>query len=299
MHTRNGKLYVILLSLLVLLPVSGRGQRVRPGRAASESIVSTDFSQCGRPIAKAPSSFKANPADMAKLLNGVWVGTRYDKSGKAHLFNYVMAYDAEAKEAFIYEELDERMRENVFAKQFGPPPANAPTITYFYCGSPRLAATKDVFVKVSDNPHLNPAEQHLRLAISDKPLSKVWEALKESDTFTRPRGSTEVNAAFYTMSITPAGTSGPDSRDLRLDLAGQLRGSINKSAEYAGGRPVAGIESGVFQGVTTGSGNYLVSVVSYTVQCYGSNSPLLKLEANLPPMTNFRYTKVVIGPIGQ
>jgi hypothetical protein len=300
MYTRSKKSLVILFSLLLLLlPAAVQAQKMSAKQtAAADSMVSVDFKQCGRPAAPNPASFDANPDDMVKLLNGVWVGTRYQKDGSAQVFNYVMVYDGQAREAFIYEELGDGMKENVFAKQFGAPLANATTITYFYCGSPRLAPFKDVFVKVSDNPRLNPTEKHLGFSVSDKPLGKVWESLKDSDVFTRPRGTTEVNAAFFTMAATPNKTAGRRYQDIRLDLAGQLRGSINKSPEYARGQPAVGLESGVFQGVTSSSGNYLVSTLSYTVQCWGSNSPVFKLEANLPPLANFRYTKVVIGPLG-
>src|ERR1041384_8618057 len=119
MFTRIMKLGSLLGLLLCLLPQSGRAQR--PGaqrRAAAESVVSVDFSECGRALPRNRAGFNADPSDMNRLLNGVWVGTRYDRSGKAHLFNYIMVYDTEAREAFIYEELDERMKENVFAKQF-------------------------------------------------------------------------------------------------------------------------------------------------------------------------------------
>lgn len=299
MYIRSKKSLMILFSfLLLLLPTVGRAQKMSAARAAAESMVNVDFNQCGRPMPKNPESFNANPDDMLKLLNGVWVGTRYRKDGTAHVFNYIMVYDVKAREAFIYEELGDNMKENVFAKQFAAPATNAPTITYFYCGSPGLAPVKDVFVKVSDEPRINPTEKHLGFSVSNKPLGQVWESLKQSDAFTKLRGTTEINAAFFTMAVTPNKTVGRRYQDIRLDLAGQLRGSINKSPEYSRGQPAVGLESGVFQGVTSRSGNFLVSTLSYTVQCFGSNSPLFKLEANLPPLANFRYTKVVIGPLG-
>ena len=300
MHTRSKKSLMVLFSfLLLVVPALVRAQKMSAKQTvAADSMVSVDFKECGRAVAQSPTSFNANPDDMAKLLNGVWLGTRILKTGTAPMANYMMVYDVQAKEALIYEERGASIKENAFAKQFSAPAANAPTVTYFYCGSPKLEAFKDVFVKVSDVPRLNEMDKTMGISATDASLSKVWEALRESGEFAKARTTTQLNTAFYTMAVNPSKTTGRRNQDIRLDLAGQLRGSPNKSLEYSKSQPVAGIESGVFQGVTTSNGNYYVSSRSYAVLCYGTNSPVMKIEADTPPLTSFRYTKVVIGPLG-
>ena len=299
-----GFLLVLLLSQSGWAQAARTGQRaprtgkaaVLRGQEAAKSLVSVDFEECGRAVAQSPTSFNANPDDMAKLLNGVWLGTRILKTGTAPMANYMMVYDVQAKEALIYEERGASIKENAFAKQFSAPAANAPTVTYFYCGSPKLEAFKDVFVKVSDVPRLNEMDKTMGISATDAPLSKVWEALRESGEFARARTTTQLNTAFYTLSISPSKTAESSYQSLRLDMAGQLRGSPNKSVKYVDGSPVAGIESGVFDGISTGTGNYLVSFQGYAVSCYGNAD--IKVEEDAPPLTNFRYTKVVIGPLG-
>jgi len=297
------------LLLVLLLPQLGWSQAARTGRgvtrsgkrvvltgdAAARSLVSVEFEECGQPAAQSPTGLNANPDDLAKLLNGVWIGTRILKTGTAPMANYMMVYDVLAKEALIYEERGDSIKENAFAALFPAPAANAPKVTYFYCGSQSLSAFKDVFVKVSDVPRLGQMDKVMGISAPDVSLSKVWDALRASGEFTKDRTLTQLNTAFYTVSISPFKAADSAYQSLRLDMAGQLRGSPNKSVKYANDSPVAGLESGAFDAVSTSTGNYMVSYRSYAVSCYGNAE--VKVEEDAPPLTNFRYTKVVIGPM--
>jgi hypothetical protein len=271
-----------------------------------DTVISVDFKECGRQRVQSPGAFNVNPDDVAKLLNGVWVGTRTLRPGTVEsrayqepLIHYVMVYDMAAKESLILEEHGDSAQARMFAQKYPAPAASAPHITYFYCGSPALGAFRDDFVKVSDNPHLAVMENLLGSG-SNTPLSKMWESLRDTQYFAKAKGF--VNAAFYTVSLSspnaPLGRLRNQARgfqDIRLDLAGQLRGSPHDAPAYFHDQPVAGMESGVFRSVAATKGNYLVSY-AYAVPC---NSPANeKIEMDAPPLTHFRYTKVVIGPIG-
>ena len=303
---RSAKSLVMLITILfVLFPQLGRAQGRRTQLKAMDSVISVDFKECGRPRVQSPGAFNVSPDDVAKLLNGVWVGTRTLRPGTVEtrayqepLIHYVMVYDMAAKESLILEEHGDSARASTFAQQYPAPSASAPHITYFYCGSPAMGAFRDDFVKVSDEPRLQVMEKLLGSG-SNTPLSKLWESLRDTQYFAKAKGF--VNAAFYTVSLSspsPPGRLRNQARgfqDVRLDLAGQLRGSPHDAPGYAHDQPVAGMESGVFRSVAATKGNYLVSH-AYAVPC---NSPANeKIEMDAPPLTHFRYTKVVIGPIG-
>lgn len=296
---------VVSFFFVLLLSQPGWAQNKRAQQSAKDSAISVDFKECSRPKVQIPGAFNVNPDEVANLLNGVWVGTRTVKPGSAlvagyatPLTTYVMVYDMAAKESFVFEEHGEPTKGTAFTAQHDAAvKSGAPRITYFYCGSPALGAFRDEFVKVSDDPRIEPMERALSGSGTRMSLAKIWEALKDTQYFSKSRSF--LNSAFYTVALTP---NNPSSRlkqprgfrDLRLDLVGQLRGSPDFAPAYANGQPVAGVESGVFQGVKAMTGNYIVSTaIAVPCNCAGGK----KIEQDAPGLAHFTYTKVVIGPL--
>lgn len=286
-----------VLSAAVFLAASLGGT---PNHVSAQDFLSVEFEACGRTIPENERSYNVEPEQIEKLLNGVWVGTRIAAKGTvAEAATYAMVFDMEEKEALTYEERGGDIKANVFDETFGVKNQdNAPTITYFYCGGKGVPPFKDVFVKVSDDP----GEGIRNIAgvndiKSERPtISALWEEFKIQDQFRKARaGGALLNTARFTVSLLPFKKRGAESRGIRLDLVGEYRGSPEK---YVYGQPVAGLEGGIFQGSIGPDGPFIASVGiedGMAVLCFCDPT---RIDWDLPlPLTNFQYTKVVIGPI--
>lgn len=271
-----------------------------PGQVSAQDFLSVEFEACGRSIPANERSYNVEPERIEKLLNGVWVGTRIPAKGTvAEAATYAMLFDMQEKEALTYEERGGDIKLNAFDNTFAVKNLdNAPTITYFYCGGKGVPPFKDVFVKVSDDPAdgIEGIAGFNSLKSSRSTISALWEEFKVQDQFRKARaGGALLNTARFTVSLLPFRKRGADARGIRLDLVGEYRGSPEK---YVYGQPVAGLEGGIFQGATGPDGDYIASVGiedGMAVLCFCDPT---RIDWDLPlPLTNFQYTKVVIGPI--
>lgn len=269
------------------------------GQASAQDFLSVEFEACGRTTPANEKSFNVEPEEIEKLLNGVWLGTRVPGQGTvADAATYALIFDMKEKEGLAYEERGSAIKTNGFESFLAMPKAGtAPTITYFYCGGKGLPPFKDVFVKVSDDPG-NGIEGIVSVSSVKSPretISSLWEEFKVQGEFTKSRSGSLLNMAKYTISLLPFKKRGRDFRGVRLDLVGQYRGSPEK---YLYGQPIAGLEGGIFQGAEGPDGRYIASVGAedgMSVLCFCDPT---RLDWDLPlPLTNFQYTKVVIGPI--
>lgn len=323
MHTRtkilSGGLLAVLGALGLLLSGACGGEAVSGGlRAVSpEKYVSTGFDDCGTRAAANPRPVAVSDSAASTLLHGVWVGYRTVKDGmslepnltpglepKSH---YVLILDTRAGEGIAYDERGSAVTENAFGVLLPRGPAGGPRIVYFYCGGELFKPFRDDFIKVSDDPAdgLRAMARVTGVAIGDSSISAAWAALREANFFTRPREGAFLNTAYYTVTVR-GGQNG-----VRWDMVGEYRGS---PAKYPQGQPRSGLEGGVFSGVSTASGDYLMGSELH-IPCYGDPAPTpvhtqgaggfsvspapgrgTNATASADTMGLVRYSKIVIGP---
>lgn len=284
------------------------------------AYISTRFEDCAQPASLAnPAPRNGDTTRFANTLHGVWVGSRTVRDGKSlnpHLVqgaepnaNYVIIYDMNAREGFAFEERGPTIRQNAFTALLPQPAARAPRLVYFYCGTQPFAPFRDEFVKVSSNPSdgLRALAQVTGMQLDQNSVFGAWRALRDAGYFTRDRGSTHINSAFYTISLVPVERRGSATREVRWDMVGQYRGS---PAKFTRGQPVPGMEGGFFEAVaaapSTGgaSGNVLnqENNEEYMVSDGEENGiicfcDLTQVDERGTPLTNMKYTKIVLGPL--
>ncbi len=279
---------------------------------ATSAFLSVDFDQaCGGVAPANPAPTAVDPAAVAKLLHGVWVGKRTPRNGPNPGANYAVIYDMDEREALVLEERGDAVKANAFAERYPQfkVAADTPRLTYFYCGAPgfekaavdgggtgKFGAFRDDFYKVSDTPRLDALQDVMRVKVGGTHLGEAWVRLQQANYFKRERPAL-LNAFFATVSlVADRGLSKDGPAGVRLDLVGQHRGS---PAKLTDGQPVPGVESGLFRGVSAAGGQrFLVSMVGdegMAVLCF-CGIPREKAPG-LPPHTTFMYTKVVLGPL--
>ncbi len=280
----------------------------KPG--AGRTFTSVDFEEvCGRAVPPNPQPISVDAAEVARVLHGAWVGTRSVRHGTTHDANYAMVYDMQSRKTLILEERGEAIRGNAYAAAFPKAAADAPRLTNFFCGAKGQEGARveggdegygpfrDDFVKVSNDADLAQFQGVIGVNLEGLTFEQAWAKLADNDWFTRPRPAL-LNAFLATNSLRPHVFRGTRAAGVRIDLVGENRGS---PAKFKDGQPMAAAEGGFFEGVQTPAGRYLVAVGDrggYAVACTG----VAALTASggkdaLPPLTTFRYTKVVIGPL--
>ncbi len=281
---------------------------VKPG--AAENFISVDFDAvCGRALPPNPRAASVDVAEVSRLLHGTWVGTRSVRYGTAYDANYAMVYDMQSRKTLILEERGEAIRGNAYAAAFPKAAADAPRLTNFFCGAKGRERSpvgsgdegygpfRDDFVKVSNDADLAQFQGVIGVNLEGLTFEQAWAKLADNDWFTRPRPAL-LNAFLATNSLRPHVFRGSGMKGVRLDLVGENRGS---PAKFKDGQPMAAAEGGFFEGVQTPAGRYLVASADrggYAVLCTGGSgwAPPPGTDP-LPPLTTFRYTKVVIGPL--
>ncbi len=281
----------------------------KPG--AGRTFTSVDFDEvCGRPVPPNPRPVRVDVAEVSQLLHGAWVGVRTVRYGTTHDANYAMVYDMKNRKTLVLEERGAGIRGNAFTTAFPQPAADAPRMTNFFCGakgrerSPVGAGDegygpfRDDFVKVSNDADLGQFQGVIGVDLDGLTFDQAWVKLADNDWFMRPRPAL-LNAFLATNSLKPHLFRGTRVKGVRLDLVGENRGS---PAKFKEGQPVAAVEGGLFEGVKMPTGRYLVALGErggYTVACGGGLTVPTAQDGRdpLPPLTTFRYTKVVIGPL--
>lgn len=297
----------LLTGIVVAIPVF----------AQQGGYIDTSLEVCNEKITEIPPGFDVDPAEVSSMLHGVWLGSRksWAENVPQDPADYVMIIDVENRESMTYEFSGQGVTENRFREEFPPPAQGAPELTYFYCGGPLWGPFRDRFVKVSDQPTdgLQALSSVTGIPTDGESIFDVLVAFRKAGYY-EDRGATRVNAAFYTMALTPTeGTGGRARNNIRLDLVGQL---IAASGQNDDGQPRAGHEGGYFHGIQAAEGRYLASfaVDAYIspelatsvgerggvyVLCNGlandSVDNLFSIDED--PLHEFVYTKVVFGPM--
>lgn len=315
MKVIGGGLASMSIAVGLLLPgaCADDGVSKGPRVVTPEQFVSTRFEECGTEAAANPQPVAVDDSAFARLLHGVWVGYRTVKDGRSlepHLTpglepksHYVLILDTRAGQGIAYDERGAGVAENAFGVLLPQAPSGGPQIVYFYCGGELFRPFRDDFIKVSDDPAdgLRAMARVTGVAVGDSSISAAWRALRQADFFTRPRDGAYLNTAYYTV------TTGAGQGGVRWDMVGEYRGS---PAKFPQGQPLRGPEGGVFSGVSTEAGAYLVGR-EVQVSCFGDSkmipqhtqgggSNVLSRKTDTPPadtMGKVSYTKIVIGPL--
>lgn len=306
-------LAVLPLGTLLLLAGCEHDRKVLPSVAASgAAFVNTAFDACDEEVGGNPSPRSVGAGDMAAVLHGTWVAQRTARDGRSMLpqlvkgrepdAHHILVLDTRAGVGLQFEERGPAVAANVFAQMI-PAPAGAPTMTYLHCGGKLYKAFRDRYTKVSDDPAvgLRALARHTGYAIGEGSIGAAWQTLRDAGYFTGAHGGNLVTAAFYSVSTGEVQRAGTSLKNARWDMVAEYRGS---PAKFAQGQPSTGIESGVFQGVSTEQGDYFVGSDA-SVPCYGAaDSTVLGDTAvagagDTPKtfkQTPITYDRIVIGP---
>jgi hypothetical protein len=313
-------LALLPLGTLLTLAACEPDRKVLPSVAASDAaFLSTSFAACDEEVGSNPSPRSVDGASLATVLHGTWVAQRTVRNGRSQYpalvpgrepnAHHILVLDTRAGVGLQYEERGPAVAANAFAQML-PAPAGAMGITYLHCGGAQFGAFRDQYVKVSDDPAagLRALARHTGLSIGEGGVAAAWQTLRDAGVFTRTPGGSLVTAALYpSVSTAQVQRAGTTLNDARWDMVGEYRGS---PAKFAHGQPATGTEGGVFQGVSTAQGDYLVGG-DIAVSCYGVSPDLTPSRApssgpgpagtasvrqtfQQSPLT---YDKIVIGPI--
>jgi hypothetical protein len=307
-------LAVLPLGTLLLLAACEPDRKVLPRVAASDAaFVNTAFDVCGDEVGGNPSPRSVDSATMASLLHGTWVAQRTSRDGRSLLpqlvqgrepsAHHILILDTKSGVGLQFEERGPAVGTNVFAQML-PAPAGAPTMTYLHCGGRYYRAFRDRYTRVSDDPAvgLRALARHTGYAIGEGSVGAAWQTLRDAGYFTRttPDGSL-ITAAFYSVSTGQVQRAGTSLKDARWDMVAEYRGS---PAKFGQGQPATGIESGVFQGVSTAQGDYLVGNDA-SVACSGAADSTVLRDTAAEGVSTIRktyqqtpitYDRIVIGP---
>jgi hypothetical protein len=308
----------VLLCAAALAACDGRAGHLQPtvarGLAANlapspEAFASTEFEACAQPAGENPAPEHANPAQLAALLHGVWVGERTVQDGSSQVpeivpgqeppGHYVMVFDMASGQGMVFEERGTNVQQNAFAQLLPAAPPGAPTVTNFYCGGVRYSAFRDRFVKVSNNPAagLQALQQVTGVPVAGGSIHNAFQALHQAGYFGLPRQQSYVTMAYYDVSVTQTRPAGSAVDQVRWDMVAQYRGS----ASTGNGPVINGTEGGLFQAVRMTGGALALVGGQVEVAC---NGPIVQTPAGpivydetASPDTDLRYTKIVIGPL--
>ena len=282
---------------------SGPEQRMSASQLAASVDTSLDTT-CSEQTPKVP---QVNAHDarvfsierVEKTLTGVWRGRvkgNYDpqylaRDGFVNV-DYYMIVDAKRGEALVFE-------------QFGPkraapqPKAGTPTWSYVFCDranyKPRHPPQVHEFHKVADNVEdaraILRASTGLALAADEGELvlGDVWQQLVDTKYFDDPARSLAYAGGYFKPFVIENVPAEGGSL-LSMDMTAEYRGSGMTAARFERGVPMRGFERGKFLGVTTGSGDYLVSSVSL-------GSEMRTLKQVLDDLVDMFFDKIVIGPL--
>lgn len=274
-----------------------------------EAFVATDFRVCdgeraGGPL---PAARGVDEADFASLVHGVWVGSRVARDGRSLMpqlvqgreppGHYVMIIDMHAGRGIAYEERGPEVRENGFERLLPAATPDAPRILQLYCGGNRFHAFRDEFVRVSADPAegLRALAGVTGIGARGGSVQEVWNALTAADFFVRPRGQSVVTGAFYAITTGTVAGADPAIRAVRWRMVGEYRGT---PAKFTGGQPVSGVESGLFTGVDTRAGTWLVAGAAVnTALAVTTPGAVDAARAEASAGADQTYTRMVIGPL--
>jgi hypothetical protein len=307
-------LAVLSLGTVLSLAACEPDRKVLPSVAVSDAaFLNTSFDACDEKVGSNPSPRSVDGAAMADVLHGTWVAERTARDGRSMLpklvrgrephAHHILVLDTKSGAGLQFEERGPAVASNGFARML-PAPANAPTMTYLHCGGRIYAAFRDRYTRVSSDPAdgLRALARHTGYAVGEGSVGAAWQTLRDAGYFTRttPDGSL-VTAAFYSVSTGQTQRAGSPLTQARWDMVAEYRGS---PAKFAHGQPATGVESGVFQGVSTAQGDYFVGSDA-SVPCYGAaDSTVLGDTAETGvgtvrqtyTQTPITYDRIVIGP---
>ena len=297
------KTYILIVLVLGLIAIPSAQSASQQGLSARQlaDVVNTNLNACRTKTPIVPQrtarAFSINRIE--RTLHGVWRGRvkgNYDtrllaKDGFLNV-DYCMIVDTKRHEALVFE-------------QFGPNraiargKAGAPDWTYVMCGEekylPRHPAQVHEFQKVSDN--IEDARELLRtstgLTFDDNrglELSAIWKRLVDSKYFDTPRSLAFAGSLFKPFEIEVVSNEERGSL-LAMKIQTEYRGGGQTAARFQPGVPMRGFEEGHFIGVTTRSGDYLVSTIG--------NGVAMRKAVTDGGLIHMFFDKVVIGPLAR
>jgi hypothetical protein len=307
---------VLSLGALLLLAACEPDRKVLPRVAASPAaFVNSGFDVCDEEVGSNPSPRSVDGATMATLLHGTWVAQRTARDGRSMLprlvqgrepdAHHILVLDTRAGAGLQFEERGPAVGSNVFAQMLAAP-AGAPTMTYLHCGGRYYKAFRDRYTRVSNDPAdgLRALARHTGYPIGEGSIGAAWQTLRDAGYLTGTPNGSLITAAFYSVSTGQTQRAGTTLTDARWDMVGEYRGS---PAKFAHGQPATGMEGGVFQGVSTGQGSYVVGG-DVSVACTGNvlqpgdtavdtmSSGTTAANRRTYQQTAISYDRIVIGP---
>lgn len=263
-----------------------------------DALIKMDLSQCDSPVPVVPpaSVRSFSPERVSRTLTGIWRGRVWGDyppelmAADGYLnVDYYWIVDAQQGESLILEQLS--------SVRSAPPAAgNARAFSFMSCAQegyvPQHPKQVHEFQKISDS--LAGARQIIETStglVVDDPelsLSAVWQRLVETRYFDTARFGAYAGALFKPFEVRGT-TNAAGIPMVSVSYHAEYRGSGQTATRFETGVPVYGQESGSFIGVSTSSGDYLVSSIA---------NGLAWLKAELDGvLINMLMDKVVIGPL--
>jgi hypothetical protein len=296
---------LIVAAVLLVAAVSGmerlgdvQAQSPTMSKAQLAAVTTMDMKACSEKVPVVPQgNVQAFPQDrIERTLHGIWRGRvsgEYEKQflAKDGFLNvdYYMVVDTKRKEALVFEQLGPK-------RAVRAPKAGAASWSFLMCGRerylPHHPAQVHEFQKVSDN--VEDARTLLGTSTgltftdkSDVVLSSAWQRLVSTKYFDNLRAPAYAGGLFKPFEMKTVTEDGKSMFSMRYEA--EYRGGGATAAKFQSGVPIRGAESGQFVGVTTATGDFLVSSLG--------NGSEFKKEAQDGGLINMFFDKVVIGPL--
>jgi len=258
-----------------------------------------DVEDCGKRVPIVPKeSVRMFPQDrISETLNGIWRGKVSGKSDQQFLpadgvpnVDYYMIVDVKRSEVLILHQFSPE-------RSAPKPVSGAPVWSFLMCGErqyvpphpPQIHEFQKVSNNLEDARSILESLTGLRVADRDFVLSATWRKLVEGKYFDDLRFPHYVGSLFKPFEIgSVVNREGVSLFDMKAKA--EYRGGGITVPRFESGVPILGSESAQFVGVTTGSGDFLVS-------SFGNGAQYRK-EASQGGQIDLLFEKVVIGPLG-
>lgn len=301
----------VLISGVAVAGMAAAAQKTVEQQEASlpqeqmSALVKTDLDTCDAKMPVVPhGSVRDFPAKrVEKTLHGIWRGRVWGDYPKELIaedgflnVDYYWIIDTERNEALILEQLSS-------TRAASKAPGGAAVWSFLTCGRegyvPRHPRQVHEFQKISNS--LRDVRRMLESSTGldmqraegddqDLSLAEAWNQLVDTKYFDTKRYGAYAGGFFRGLQINET-TNAAGAPMLSLSYQAEYRGAGQTAATFERGEPILGTETAGFIGVSTPSGDYLVSSL-------GNGSEWLKTDTTAATI-NMTIDKVVIGPLAE